>query len=258
MSCVSLHRLTVTLVAVITLGAAPVPAQTVADLRYAIATPVELTYSAVELRSVTDFARPDSSATFETRITYRLQLEPLDDDIVAGLSVIERTIDGTRTQPPEPIDQTITARGPRPDPTDERALDALLTTGPLLYLPGRALIAGESWTDTLSFMTQRDSSILKVRSIVTGTYERDTLINGRRVNVVRFRTAEIMVTERPGPAMTLITSTSGGREELVLWDPLRHVLLLRESDRQLSHEIETVSGPRTVIERSRTVLRLVE
>jgi hypothetical protein len=194
---------------------------------------------------------PDSAHTRETRVIYDVVLRRHDDLMTASIALRD-------TAAGEPVEQTISARGPRPDPTDERSLDALLTIGPLLYLPGRAVALHETWTDTIGFMTERAGTPVKVRTIITGTYAGDTVIGDARLHIVDFRTSDIMATETRAATMTLIGSTSGGRRERILWDPNRSVMVQREAEREMTHEIETLTGPRTTIEHSRVLLRLID
>jgi hypothetical protein len=230
--------------------ATPLQAQRRADLRYAVTDSTKLVYQATDETRIEPLNAPDSARTTESRVVYEVLLRRLDDLMTASVAV--------RDSAAEPVEQTISARGPRPDPTDERSLDALLTVGPLLYLPGREVALHETWTDTIGFMTERAGTPVKVRTIITGTYAGDTIVDGASLHVVEFRTADIMATETQAATMTLIGSTSGGRRERVLWDPRRRAMVYREAHRETTHEVETTTGARTTLEKSRVVLRLIE
>ena len=231
------------------LAAVPARAQSRADLRYAIADSARLVYMAVIDTRTEPLNAPESARTARTRITWDVVLRSHDDLMTASVAVRDSG---------DAVEQTISARGPRPDPTDERSLDALLNVGPLLYLPGREVSLHEVWTDTIGFMTERAGMPVKVRTIITGTYAGDTIVAGARLHIVDFHTSDIMATETQAATMTLIGSTSGGRRERVLWDPRRGVMVQREAEREMTHEVETITGPRTTIEHSRVALRLID
>lgn len=100
-------------------------------------------------------------------------------------------------------------------------------------LPGRAVQPGATWIDTVTVTEEGDTKI-NVVDVVTSTFARDTVINGRTValiNTTSARTVDVSGTNQGVAVEQKLTGTSTGR---TLWDAQRSVLVERTETSQLS------------------------
>jgi hypothetical protein len=108
---------------------------------------------------------------------------------------------------------------------------------PLLLLPGREVALKESWTDTVTHADSIEGVAFTVHMIVRGTYEGDTVVEGRTLNVLAFRNEMKMTSNGvvQGMAMQQITSTSS--TERALWDSSQHLLISNHASAEMKMDM---------------------
>lgn len=103
-----------------------------------------------------------------------------------------------------------------------------------VHLPGRPVETGATWTDTVRTLEETRTTRSTGQSIVTTTLVGDTLVDGRRLLLLRTRAenrVEVVGTAGAVDAQQLLRGTTVGR---VLWDPERRLLVERHEEGELS------------------------
>jgi hypothetical protein len=228
-------RTPITLAALAVAIATPLAAQTAgrADLRYVADTPVSLSYATEEV---------DGGVTMRSRL--EMQLTPTDSGLLARFTTHERTSSSGRTpRVPPPSEQILSARGPAIDRLSDNEMDNIFGAGVLLILPGRVVQQGESWADTLRLAGPPALGGSDMHMVVHGSYERDTVVDGRTLNVLRIRTNMTGEwTLSPVPDVRVTSTVSAGLDELVLWDSARHVMVVRDGEHRMEMHIRMPDG----------------
>lgn len=194
-------------------SAAPLRAQAPVreDLRYIVEQPLKLRYSMVSLHHDGDAApRADEPQLVD------MEMARADGAIRVRLYL-----------PSAPADTLLVTVSPTGRiallHVDEALAEVFLPVStPLLDLPNRAVGRGESWTDTVRV----DRDEVKFTTVVRGTYERDSVVAGKRLMVLR------LAGDSPAPASGTPRSDEirSIRREFVLWDPERRVVTYRDAD----------------------------
>jgi hypothetical protein len=96
-------------------------------------------------------------------------------------------------------------------------------------------------------------------AVVQSTYLGDTTVNHVRLHRVR-STSAITLAARIDMGSIQATGTSDGvADDLILWDPKRKTIFLRESTRHTKMQIQSASGEtRSDEQHSRAVVRLID
>jgi len=125
------------------------------------------------------------------------------------------------------------------------ALTSRMAMARLVGLPGRALSAGEGWADTVRLAPEDPQPLegfeLEMLVAIRGTYARDTVVDGRTLNVLRIVTG--VTTKGSGTIQGMdatqdMTSTS---EATVLWDSELHIPVFTDAVVEMRAE-SVVSG----------------
>jgi hypothetical protein len=215
------------------LGVLPLQAQDGggrADLRYVAGSAVTVTYAGEE-RSEPG-AQP-ARRLLEIRSVIELSLTPAPDGIAVTAVTTERTTSTGRSQQPPPERFVISERGsPLGDgaPPPDR-FHPVMGESPLLLLPGRALRPGESWTDTAQFKAAQDGIDMLVVTRIHGTYERDTVMAGRTLNVIRYTADDVATGSADIRGMRIDVAVHSNRDGTLLWDSVRHLVVESEMRR---------------------------
>lgn len=101
-------------------------------------------------------------------------------------------------------------------------------------LPARAVQPGTSWVDTVDVTDDSGGTTAQVRDILTSTFVKDTVVNGRTLAVISStadRTLSISGVNEGVEIKQTLTGTSTGR---VLWDAERGMLVTRVESSELS------------------------
>jgi hypothetical protein len=145
-----------------------------------------------------------------------------------------------------PIEMTIDESGPGPESLGTGPGMAGMGASPvetvgsaravagLIGLPVRELSLGETWTDTLRYSPEVEGMIMDITTVTHGTYESDSVVDGRTLNVLRI-TGE-MSSKSTGnvQGMDVTQDMRATTEELVLWDSALHTVVFRDGVSQTS------------------------
>lgn len=269
------------LVALVTAGSAQAQAGR-ADLRYASPMPGTVTFTTVDSLESTTSGLPTGEMESQgvMRFVSRLQFTPVADGMAvrATLEMMSGTmqtpmgpvpLDADRVDPveftmgvegPDP-DQMPASFGAMPDPGSPGAAASLMgmsrALSGLLRLPGRALMPGESWTDTIRITQRVDGLTVEVTGTMRGTYESDTAVDGRTLNVLRI-TSEV-TSQGSGTMMdqSVTQSVTADSREMVLWDSARHIPLFRDGETETESEMIMEGQGLNMVTtgRTRTIMR---
>ena len=95
----------------------------------------------------------------------------------------------------------------------QRALSGLVT------LPGRVMLPGETWADTVLISPTFEGLNFDIEVVVHGTYEKDTTVAGRTLNMLRISTEMRLKSDGTVQGMKMTQDMTSASEEVVLWDP---------------------------------------
>ena len=153
----------------------------------------------------------------------------------AGPSATESDIEGSATVNVTPRGVVSVATMPTLTPVIQT-----LGMGPSFFrrfyvrLPAAGVRPGAVWIDTISASDDNAGTKANLNDVVTSTFVRDTVINGRSVALITTtsqRTLNISGTSQGVEIAQKLTGTGTGR---VLWDVQRRVLVDRVESAQLS------------------------
>lgn len=93
-----------------------------------------------------------------------------------------------------------------------------------LRLPNRIVQPGESWTDTVSAVTEENGARSENETIIVSTFRGDTTVAGRTLWVIDIaKTARVLV-EGNMQGMDMRNELTGTISEVALWDPALRAL----------------------------------
>jgi hypothetical protein len=187
-----------------------------ADLRYVVTAPTTYNYAFV-------FEDRSPARRASDKQDMRMLLSPAE----RGIRVVFVPSDPMARG--DTITAVITPRG-----AIVQAPVQLVQMGPVMIailppvLSGVEIIRGNSWTDTTTPPVPPGAPPTK--AITNGRYERDTVVNGRTLAVIRMEREEVHEIATPQstaqPTVTLVSSSS----ETILWDSTRHIPVYRLVD----------------------------
>lgn len=127
-------------------------------------------------------------------------------------------------------------------------------------LPGRAVHAGDTWTDTIRVDTDGEAGSVVGTSIVTHTVAGDTVVAGRLLLLVELVGEDRRELAARQAGMEVNQILSGSSTGWFLWDVSRGVPYgsVRESELTGTMEVTGVPFPLSIRVTSRNELRLVE
>lgn len=172
-----------------------------------------------------------------------------DEGDIRGALVftLDRLGDATLVSQPEVADQAATFFG-------GRALAYSFFPG----LPGRPVVVGDTWTDTVRFSGPQGPGEVSTVTVLTYTVTRDTVLAGR--SVVRLDVAGTTEQSASGAiaGMSFDQSVRGDLEGFVLWDLTRAVMVERyaEADMRGTMNVSAAPFPLNIRVRGRNRARL--
>ncbi|HEX6589013.1 MAG TPA: hypothetical protein VF039_08320 [Longimicrobiales bacterium] len=86
-------------------------------------------------------------------------------------------------------------------------------------LPNRLVQPGESWTDTISAVTEEEGARSENTTIVVSTFRGDTTVAGRRLWIIDATKSAAVLVEGNMQGMEMRNELSGTVTEHALWDP---------------------------------------
>jgi hypothetical protein len=211
-----------------------------ADLRYVADSTASFVYAGEE-RSEPGGPRPAGNVVI--RSVVELLLLPAETGISARVVTRERTSSTGRARPRPPEQLLISSRGEPLDGGDADQYHPIMGDGPLLLLPGRELRPGESWADTVKLSLEQDGMAMVVEARIRGTYERDTMVAGRTLNVLRYASDDVATGSGEIMGARVEVTAHSRREGIVLWDSARHAAV--ESEMRRITEIGSPAVQRT-------------
>lgn len=126
-------------------------------------------------------------------------------------------------------------------------------------LPGRAVSAGDSWTDTIQYSGETAAGTVEVRWVGTYTVTGTEEWGGMTVTRVESSGRYSMASGGDVQGMYVEQELSGPEVGYFLWDPARRVVVYHESIRDLEGTVEAdaAPGPMEMVGRSivKTTLR---
>jgi hypothetical protein len=90
-------------------------------------------------------------------------------------------------------------------------------------LPGRAVTAGDTWTDTINIDTEEGETSIEATSVVTYTAVGDTTVMGRSLLHVSMTSEDDRYVEGTQMGMDMSQEVVGTSEGWFLWDPVRRL-----------------------------------
>ena len=103
-----------------------------------------------------------------------------------------------------------------------------------IRLPGRKLSAGATWVDTVTIVDESGGTKADVRDVQTSTFEKDTVVNGRRLAVISTRADRILKISGVNEGVEISQSLTGTSNGRALWDIQRRILVQRTEVSELS------------------------
>lgn len=159
------------------------------------------------IRVTTRFSDLHATATNPMGPAQEVREDAVEGELVFTLS---RTGKGTLVSAPEVDDKAQTFLSP-----------TMIAATFFPRLPGRAVMAGDTWTDTVTVDTEEGSSTLESTSVVTYTAAGDTTVMGSRYFMVRMTTRDERMFEGTEMGMSMSQDLTGTSEGWFLWDPVR-------------------------------------
>jgi hypothetical protein len=223
-------------------GAAAAPA-----LAYTLTAPASATYNVadtavIEMEAGGQTVRIDVAG----EATARLDLSPAADGIRATVRITE--LSGAATNPMGPAVSVSTTD--LPPGSAEVAVSRTgrfeLVSAPdfspnlrrvvsppdfyrrfFMRLPAANVQRGGTWTDTVSVTETVEGLSSETQSIVTSTWERDTTVGGRALNVIVSRISTTAHVSGTTDGVQIAQTLAGSGTATTLWDPVRRLIVQR-------------------------------
>lgn len=227
-----------------------------ADLRYAAPLPDSAVFTTTDSMSTTTSGLPtgDMSSSGIVRTTSSLAFSAAANThrVTARLHDLSGSISTPMGDMPlstgavEPMVLTVTEKGPDADELYRAQIEGVAGSTPasligaqramsgLLTLPGRVLQIGETWTDTVRLSPTVEGLSFEMEAVLHGTYEKDTTVAGRRLNVLRISTEMNMTSGGLVQGMSMTQDMTSLGEEKVLWDSALRIPVQRDGTAEVS------------------------
>lgn len=229
--------------AAVLLGATTAAAQGTADLRYVAPLPSTVVLTSVDSISSTMSGMPmgdlTSSGTVRTVTELRFRSGEGGTILTATLKELDGSMETPMGTVPmtsgevEPVEARLAVTGLNPEEIMEGQAAAALSSpdaissqralSALLVVPGRQLKLGESWTDTTTMSPTVEGLDMAMTVITRGTYEADTVVDGRPLNVLRITSDMTTKTSGTVQGMDVSQDMTAKSQSRVLWDSARHM-----------------------------------
>lgn len=221
-----------------------------ADLRYTSPMPAKLSYVSVDSMQMVNSGTPIGDMTINANMRSIVDLDISAADVGVRMKAQLKEFTGSVETPmgnmPVPTQATNTStefnvgiKGMDLKKSFEDAKKAGLPSGgdmqsllgrtresaPLLVLPGKELNLRETWTDTLTANETIEGLVINVQMVVRGTYERDTVVAGRTLNILAIQTVTSMKSNGILQGMQMDQTVNTTASDHVLWDSDHHALV---------------------------------
>ena len=170
----------------------------------------------------------DFGAFMESSMTGR---EDVGADAVQGEHTLSLTPEGVITQ----------VGGPELSPEIQQLMQGEnMFNDFFLRLPNRTVTVGDSWSDTVSAVTEMDGATSTNETIIVSTLRGDTTVGGRTLWIIDSSKSTHALVEGSVQGMDMRNELSGTVSEMSLWDPSRRLLVFNRSNGEMTG---TVSMP---------------
>jgi len=110
-------------------------------------------------------------------------------------------------------------------------------------LPGRAVVPGDSWVDTIRVESDSPTTSVSARTVLTSRAVGDTVVGGRSFLLVRFSGEAEQASEGSQGGFDVTQNVKGTTEGHFLWDMGRGLLWYSESRSDLRGTMEVSAAP---------------
>jgi len=127
-------------------------------------------------------------------------------------------------------------------------------------LPPPGVVPGGSWVDTTTYASRDATGSLDVTWAGTSTLMGDTVVEGRRLTLVRTRAEVAIEVAGTVGGMDVEQRMVGPETGFYLWDPARRTLVEQQIDRDLSGTVRVaaVPSPMDLSAKQRKTMKLVD
>lgn len=234
---------------------APTPTAPATILAYSMPSPATATYAYTDSARIMIQAgamgniQMSSSATATTDITYTQKAPNLEATIrvtdfdgsfansATGTTstVTESQIDGPAVLSVTPRGATTITTLPNLSPTVQSAgMNPGFFRSFFVQLPAGGVRPGAVWVDTVHTSDSGGGTVVSVDDIVTSTFERDTVIAGRTLAVIKFLAQRAVNISGSSDGATIAQRLTGPGIGQALWDVQRGLLVERSESWELS------------------------
>jgi hypothetical protein len=198
----------------------------------------------VAMSATLDLAFSGSGDAVEVTATYR------EFDITAS-NPMAGTQSGDESEIDGPIVFTIDRKGagtlvsgPRIEGVAAQAVSpGAMAAGFFPRLPGRAVAAGESWTDTVTIRTQEEGGTNEGTTVYAFTAVGDTLIGGRTLLKVTFTSDDERTSLMSQMGADITQDVAGPGDGFYLWDASRNLVVEQYIEARLRGTMEVSIAP---------------
>lgn len=227
-----------------------------ADLRYAAPLPDSAVFVTIDSMSSTTSGLPtgDMSTSGHVRTTSSLAFSTAGDQhsVTARLHELSGSISTPMGAMPlnmrdvDPLELALTEKGPDPEELYRKQVTNLSGSSPesligaqralagLLNLPGRVLQIGETWADTVQLSSTIEGLSFDMEVVLHGTYEKDTTVAGRTLNVLRLSTDMTMNSSGVVQGMNMTQDMTSAGEDTILWDSELRIPVWRQGTAEVN------------------------
>jgi len=126
-------------------------------------------------------------------------------------------------------------------------------------LPPPGVVPGGSWVDTTTYSGTDATGSIEVTWVGTSMLAGDTVVDGRRLRLVRIDAEVSIDIAATVSGMALTQSMSGPETGFYLWDPSRGALFMQVLERELEGEVKVavVPSPMTLTAKQRKTMKMV-
>lgn len=181
------------------------------------------------LEVTTTFREFELSASNPMAGTQRADESEIDGPLVF---TIDRRGAGTLVSAPELGEVAATGLSP-----------ASMAAGFFPRLPGRAVAAGETWTDTVKVDTEDESGTTRGSTIYDFTAVGDTVVDGRTYLKVTFTSFDERIAETQQMGTEIVQDVAGDGEGFYLWDASRSLIVQQYIEARLEGAMEVSMAP---------------
>lgn len=101
-------------------------------------------------------------------------------------------------------------------------------------LPGRRVTAGAIWVDTIATTENNAGAKTVVNDIVTSTFQRDTVVNGRTLALITTASQRALTVSGKSQGVDISQELKGTSSGTILWDSERNLLVERTEKTDLT------------------------